>query len=308
MNNIELAQVLYDKQIEQGKKDIIKLFIFIIVMEALIPYLVLYATGFKHTSIKEYALSTAFRISLYGVFFYYIWNGHRWARILVGSFLVLGSLIFGAGLMASDKFPSSGLPLLYAITYIVFGVFAGMALLTAKNMRLFFDYRRDYLKRRKLKKMKIDSNYPYDIAISFAGENRELAEKLADLLIDKGLSVFYDKIEEHKLLGKNLYTYLQTIYKDSSQFCIILISEHYVKKPWTLHELEQIQTRIFEDRTKNLEYLLPIRIDDTEIPGLNSITGYIDLRNRNIKDVANIIYKKFLEFENNINKSLERNI
>lgn len=50
---------------------------------------------------------------------------------------------------------------------------------------------------------KID-NYKYQIALSFAGEDRFVAGKLARLLSDRGISVFYDEFEQTSLWGKDL--------------------------------------------------------------------------------------------------------
>lgn len=52
----------------------------------------------------------------------------------------------------------------------------------------------------------------YDAVISFAGEDRDYAERLAALLKREGFKVFYDKYEEADLWGKNLYDHLTEIY------------------------------------------------------------------------------------------------
>ena len=45
----------------------------------------------------------------------------------------------------------------------------------------------------------------YDVALSFAGEDRQYAKELADLLDAGKYSVFYDEYELAKLWGENLY-------------------------------------------------------------------------------------------------------
>lgn len=48
--------------------------------------------------------------------------------------------------------------------------------------------------------------YPdYDVALSFAGENREYVDQGAEFLKETGLRVFYDRFEEANLRGKILY-------------------------------------------------------------------------------------------------------
>lgn len=54
-------------------------------------------------------------------------------------------------------------------------------------------------------------NYQYDVALSFAGENREYVEDVAVFLKSRGLSIFYDKFEQADLWGKNLYDHLQDV-------------------------------------------------------------------------------------------------
>lgn len=73
-------------------------------------------------------------------------------------------------------------------------------------------------------------NYEYDIALSFAGEDRQAAESLADGLRDCGVRVFYDRYEQAQLWGKDLYQHLQSVYRDRAKYCILFISANYANK------------------------------------------------------------------------------
>jgi TIR domain len=129
----------------------------------------------------------------------------------------------------------------------------------------------------------------FEVALSFAGEDRESAKHLAELLKNDGVSVFYDEFYKEKLWGKDLYQHLQQVYRDQAQYCVVFVSKHYIKKSWTKHELQQIQAKAFEiDR----EYLLPVLLDETLLPGLNHTVGYIDLRKTTIDDVADLLLRK----------------
>lgn len=55
--------------------------------------------------------------------------------------------------------------------------------------------------------------FTYDVALSFAGEDRVYVERIANLLIEQGIKVFYDKFETANLWGKDLYQYLSDIYR-----------------------------------------------------------------------------------------------
>jgi hypothetical protein len=48
----------------------------------------------------------------------------------------------------------------------------------------------------------------YDIVISFAGEDRQVAEEIAVELKNNGIRVFYDNFEKADLWGKDLYEHL----------------------------------------------------------------------------------------------------
>jgi len=132
-------------------------------------------------------------------------------------------------------------------------------------------------------------NYKYDVAISFAGENRDIARDLANRLKKKGVNVFFDEFEESDLWGKDLYEYLSKVYSEDARYCLMMISEHYAKKAWTSHERKNAQERAFKE---NEEYILPIRLDGTKIPGVRGTIGYLDLRHKNIENVVNATLKK----------------
>ena len=131
--------------------------------------------------------------------------------------------------------------------------------------------------------------YDYDIALSFAGENRDYVEEVAQTLKVYGVRVFYDKFEEHTLWGKNLIDYLQEIYKNKAKCTVMFISEHYAKKAWTTLERKSMQERAYRESE---EYILPARFDNTEIPGLYSTVSYIDLNFKTPYEFTKVILEK----------------
>jgi len=143
----------------------------------------------------------------------------------------------------------------------------------------------------KILKMEItrDKN-EYDFALSFAGEDRDFVKGVADELLNLGYKVFYDEYLQDELWGKDLYQHLNLIYKEKSKYCIIFISEYYVKKLWTKHELKSAQTKAFKE---NREYILPIRFDNTPVPGLNNTIAYIDGSKMGKEEIARLAKKKY---------------
>jgi hypothetical protein len=114
----------------------------------------------------------------------------------------------------------------------------------------------------------------YDVALSFAGEDRDYVEAVATGLRAAGVTVFYDKFVTADLWGKNLADHLADVYKNRSRFVVMFVSKHYVSKPWTTHERRHAQDRAL---VASQEYILPARFDDTEVPGITSTVGYVSL-------------------------------
>jgi hypothetical protein len=133
------------------------------------------------------------------------------------------------------------------------------------------------------------SSFRYDVAISFAGPDRTFAEELARHLASRGVRVFYDRYEEATLWGKNLYDHLQDIYQRLARYCLILVSKEYARRVWTSHERRAAQARAI--KTKG-EYLLPVMIDDTEIPGLPKTVAYVRVKEKTPEQIATLFLQK----------------
>jgi len=131
--------------------------------------------------------------------------------------------------------------------------------------------------------------YDFDIALSFAGEDREFVAAVAAGLSDAGIRVFYDEYEKVTLWGKDLYTHLTDVYCKRARYTLLFASKHYESKLWTTLERRAAQARALQERS---EYILPVRFDDTEIPGLLHAVGYIDLRKVGAADLVEMALDK----------------
>lgn len=131
--------------------------------------------------------------------------------------------------------------------------------------------------------------FAYDVALSFAGEQRGYVEQVANALRSRGIRPFYDDYEQVNLWGKDLYEHLDWIYQKAARYCVLFASADYAHKVWTTHERRSAQARALQSGE---EYVLPVRFDDTEIPGLRSTVGYIDVRSMSATKLADLIAKK----------------
>lgn len=130
-------------------------------------------------------------------------------------------------------------------------------------------------------------DYEYDVAFSFAGEDREFVEAVFDKLEGENVKVFYDKAEEVSLWGKDLYTHLKVIYSEKARFIIPFISKSYKEKIWTKHELKSANQRQLET---DGEYILPYKIDETNIESIFGTLGYVS--NKTPSQLAELILRK----------------
>lgn len=89
----------------------------------------------------------------------------------------------------------------------------------------------------------IDFKSKFDFALSFAGENRDVADAFSKALESREISIFYDKNEQHRILANDVEEYLAPIYRSESKFVVPLLSKDYPKKIWTKFESEQFKQR-----------------------------------------------------------------
>lgn len=131
--------------------------------------------------------------------------------------------------------------------------------------------------------------FDYDVALSFSGSDRAYAEKLADQLRLNGITVFYDRAEQADLWGRNLQIHLAELYRLRARYCIILVSASYVTSRWTKVELEAALAREFE---RGDTYILPVRLDHTELSGLLPTRGFVDARQESKEGIAAMVKSK----------------
>ena len=131
--------------------------------------------------------------------------------------------------------------------------------------------------------------YDYDVALSFCGSDRKYAERLADQLRLNGIRVFYDRSEQADLWGRNLQIHLAELYRIRARYCVVLISANYVTSRWTKVELEAALAREFECGDT---YILPLRLDDTELRELSPVRCFVDARGKSVEGVVALVKSK----------------
>ncbi len=131
--------------------------------------------------------------------------------------------------------------------------------------------------------------YDYDVAFSFAGEDRQIVESLADRLKQQNVSVFYDRDKQAQMSGENLQEYLTDIYLKQARFCVMFISQAYAEKMWTRQERRSAMARAMQQKQA---YILPIRLDQTELEGLLPTVHYVNFSDYTEEEIVGLILVK----------------
>jgi hypothetical protein len=139
------------------------------------------------------------------------------------------------------------------------------------------------------KKRNKGKRFEHEVAISYAGEDREIAEQIAHSLRKKGVPVFYDKFYKVDLWGKNLSIWFRNNYGKSSRFVLVLISCHYPVKDWANFEFSIARA---EEKKRKEEFILPVRLDSTKMPGLPSDKAYLDFKKEGLEGVVDCLVQK----------------
>ncbi len=129
----------------------------------------------------------------------------------------------------------------------------------------------------------------YEIVLSFAGEQRQYVREVAEHLKAAEVVVFFDEYEEATMWGKHLTEHLATVYGGTARYCVMFISKEYAEKVWTTHERRSAFAKAV---TEKKEYVLPVRFDDTAIPGLNPDVHYISVQQKTPIQLAELILRK----------------
>ena len=132
-------------------------------------------------------------------------------------------------------------------------------------------------------------NTQYEVALSFAGEQREYVERVARALRDRGVAVFYDDFEKVPLWGKDLIEELHEVFERKAALSVMFISKEYVDKAWPQHERRSILSRALQEKS---EYVLPVRFDDTSVPGLSGSIKYEAADDYSPEKLAEMIAEK----------------
>jgi hypothetical protein len=129
----------------------------------------------------------------------------------------------------------------------------------------------------------------YEVSLSFAGEQRSYVGDVAKHLAARGIRVFYDRFEALNLWGKDQVETFHHQFANNTKFVVMFISREYVEKMWPRHERRAALSAAIK---KGDEYILPVRFDDTAVPGLHHTIGYLAAKDHSPAELAALISEK----------------
>lgn len=131
----------------------------------------------------------------------------------------------------------------------------------------------------------------FKVALSFPGERRAYVRAVAKALRKKLQpgTVFYDKDFASQLAIPNLDTMLQRIYLNNSDLVVVFLCSDYDVKEWCGIEWRAIREII---KHRGDHRVMPMRFDQSSIPGFFSIDGYVDLSENSPAQAARMILER----------------
>ena len=133
------------------------------------------------------------------------------------------------------------------------------------------------------------SAFEYDVALSFASEDKAIFERLTQLLATRDITVFRDEYAGPDLPGTDVIDHLVNLYARKARYCVLLISQHYPLKSWTEAERTAARERALRDAE---EYILLLQLDDVDVSGITTAKGYRDMRDGSLESVVSLLEEK----------------
>lgn len=118
-----------------------------------------------------------------------------------------------------------------------------------------------------------DSN-TFDLAFSFAGEDRDYVKRVKEACETLELTVYYDEDRKIDQWGKNFISEQRKVYSGyKTKHFVPFISQYYFAKPLPTDEFRSA----LMESTNRSQYILPIKLDDSEVSVeyLHSDTQYL---------------------------------
>ena len=137
------------------------------------------------------------------------------------------------------------------------------------------------------------SEHVYDLAVSFAGEQRDYVERVVGECKARDLRVFYDRDVRVNLWGRNFIREFRTVYGGThARFFVPFLSTEYLNKAYPMDEFNAAMLEAVNRHTD--AYILPVLIGDVRVPRdlLNPAIGFLRAEDYSPDTLAAIIAER----------------
>ncbi|WP_299951927.1 toll/interleukin-1 receptor domain-containing protein [uncultured Modestobacter sp.] len=104
---------------------------------------------------------------------------------------------------------------------------------------------------------------PYDLAVSFAGEQRDYVSATVQACKALGMKVFYDKDKNNDWWGGNFVREQRSVYSSQTRFFVPFISAEYLAKPVPMDEFSAAMMTAVKQGDG---YVLPVLMSNVQVP------------------------------------------
>lgn len=127
----------------------------------------------------------------------------------------------------------------------------------------------------------------YDVAISVAEEDKEVAKQVAAALKQYKVRCYYYEEQAAESWGEYIINLTADAYGRRSRFVLMITSKHFIRKYWS-----NIERQIALANPRNEKpHILQLRLDETSIDGISIGMVYRDWQN-NPQEIALLLKKK----------------
>jgi hypothetical protein len=136
----------------------------------------------------------------------------------------------------------------------------------------------------------MNRGYKYDIAISVAEEDKEIAKLIVGELYKKRIRYYYYEEKAAECWGEYIINLTADSYGRSARYVLMITSKYFVKKYWSNIERQIALSNL---RPGNI-HILQLKLDSTAIDGLSEHVVYQEWNN-NPEEIAELLKQKIRE-------------
>lgn len=132
----------------------------------------------------------------------------------------------------------------------------------------------------------------YDVAFSFAGEQRGYVEQVVAACRSLDIDVFYDRDQEVDFWGRNFIVEFRKVYGGTrARYVVAFVSEEYLNKRYPMDEF---LAALLPSISRPSDYLLPVTFGDVDVPSelLNPAVGRLQAEDYTPQELAGAIQRR----------------